>query len=70
MDPDVPTSDGTKEYNVLKLKIFEIFPKKVKLAIGECCNIRFRYNIKDVNEHSLMTSMFEMTNICEIKLKY
>ena len=61
MDPDEPTSEGTKEYNVLKLKIFEIYPRSYKLKKGEYCNVRFRYNIKEEKEHSLRV-IFQIVN--------
>lgn len=59
MDPDEPTAHT--DYNVVKLKIFEIFPRKVKLATGQFCNIRIRYNIRDVNEHKLKV-VFQIVN--------
>jgi hypothetical protein len=61
MDPDEPTSEGTREYHVLKHKIFEIEPRKFKLKKNECCNIKFTYNIQEKNDHSLRV-IFQIVN--------
>lgn len=61
MDPVEPTSHETKEYQVLKEKLFEIDPRKNKLEPNECCNIRFRYNIKELGEHRLRV-IFQIVN--------
>ena len=61
MDPVEPTSHETKEYQVLKEKLFEIEPRKNKLEPDESCNIRFRYNIKDVGDHRLRV-IFQIVN--------
>ena len=49
------------DYRISKEKIFEIEPRKNKLKPGECCNIRFRYNIKEAGEHRLKI-MFQIVN--------
>lgn len=61
MDPDEPTSEGTREYHVLKHKIFEVEPRRFKLKKNECCNIKFTYNIQEKNEHSLRV-IFQIVN--------
>jgi hypothetical protein len=61
MDPDEPTSEGTKEYHVLKYKIFDIEPRKFKLKKNECCNIKFTYNIQEKADHSLRV-IFQIVN--------
>ena len=61
MDPDEPTSEGTKEYHVLKHKIFEIWPRKFKLKKYECCNIKFTYNIVEERDHYLRV-IFQIVN--------
>ncbi len=47
MDPVGPTSHERWEYQVLKEIIFEIEPRKNRFNTPECCNIKFRYNIKE-----------------------
>lgn len=63
MDPVEQTSNETLEYKVLKEKIFEIEPKKNKLMPDECCNIRFRYSLKDTSDatHKLRV-IFQIVN--------
>ena len=63
MDPVEPTSHETKEYLVLKEKIFDIEPRKSKLEPDEYCNIRFRYNLRnnDKDEHQLRV-IFQIVN--------
>ncbi len=61
MDPVEPTSHETKEYLVLKEKIFEIEPRKSKLEPNEYCNIRFRYHLKERDEHQLRV-IFQIVN--------
>jgi hypothetical protein len=61
MDPVEPTSHERWEYQVLKEKLFEIEPRRNKLNPHECCNIRFRYNIKEKGTHWLRV-IFQITN--------
>lgn len=61
MDPVEPTSADEIEYHVIKEHIFEIEPRKSKLEPNECCNIRFRYNIKEKGEHRLKV-IFQIIN--------
>jgi hypothetical protein len=61
MEPIDTDSRHPDEFKVLKDKIFEIDPRKNKLNPGECCNIRFRYNIKEIGEHNLKI-MFQIVN--------
>jgi hypothetical protein len=49
------------DYRISKEKIFEIEPRKNKLKPGECCNIRFRYNVKEIGDHRLKI-MFQIVN--------
>ena len=61
MDPVEPSSNEVQEYHVLKEKLFEVTPRKSKLEPGKCCNIRFRFNIKDKGEHKLRV-IFQIVN--------
>lgn len=61
MDPVEPTSHETLEYHVLKEKLFEIDPRKNKLEPNECCNIRFRYHVKEKGDHRLRV-IFQIVN--------
>ena len=61
MDRVEPTSHEPWEFQVLKGKLFEIEPRKNKLNPHECCNIRFRYNIKEKGTHWLGV-IFQITN--------
>lgn len=48
------TSNETKEYQILKNNLFDICPRKGKLDPNQFCNIRLRYDVKQVGEHKLM----------------
>ena len=61
MDPVEPSSNDKLEYHVLKEKIFQIEPRKNKLDPNECCNIRLRYNRKEIGEHRLRV-IFQIVN--------
>ena len=50
MDVVEASSNETKEYQVLKNNIFDIYPRKNRLEPNELCNIRFRYDIKQIGE--------------------
>jgi hypothetical protein len=62
MDPVEPSSNEQQEYHVLKEKLFEVSPRKSKLEPGKCCNIRFRFNIKDKGEKHKLRVIFQIVN--------
>lgn len=61
MDVVEASSNETKEYQVLKNNIFDIYPRKNRLEPNELCNIRFRYDIKQLGEHRLRV-IFQIVN--------
>ena len=61
MDVVEASSNETKEYQVLKNNLFDIYPRKNKLEPNEFCNIRFRYDIKQIGEHRLRV-IFQIVN--------
>jgi len=61
MDVVEASSNETKEYQVLKNNIFDIYPRKFKLEPNELCNIRFRYDVKQTGDHRLRV-IFQIVN--------
>ncbi len=61
MDEVQTTSNETKEYQILKNNLFDIYPRQCKLEPNEYCNIRLRYDIKQLGEHRLRV-IFQIFN--------
>ena len=61
MDVIESSSNETKEFQVCKNNLFDIYPRKSKLEPGEVCNIRFRYDIKMFGDHRLRV-IFQIVN--------
>ena len=51
----------TKDRSVLKEKLFEIEPRKNKLNLNECFNIKISNNIKETGTH-WQRIIFQITN--------
>ena len=61
MDPVESIFQDKIEYHILKEHVFTLEPKKGKLNPNECCNIRLRYNIKEIGIHTLRV-VFKIVN--------
>ena len=55
------SSNETKEYQILKNNLFDIYPRQNKLEPNEFCNIRFRYDKKQIGEHKIRV-IFQIVN--------
>jgi hypothetical protein len=55
------TSNETKEYLILKNNLFDIHPRQGKLEPDEYCNIRLRYDVKQIGDHRLRV-IFQIIN--------
>lgn len=61
MDEIETSSNETKEYQILKNNLFDIYPRQNKLQPNEYCNIRLRYDVKQLGEHRLRV-IFQIIN--------
>ena len=61
MDPVESIFQDKIEYHILKEHVFTLEPQKGKLNPNECCNIRLRYNIKEIGIHTLKV-LFKIVN--------
>ena len=61
MDEQQTSNNETREYQILKHNLFDIYPRTCKLEPGEFCNIRMRYDVKQIGEHRLRV-IFQIVN--------
>jgi len=61
MEEQQTTNNETREYQILKQNLFDIYPRHCKLEPGEFVNIRMRYDVKQIGEHKLRV-IFQIVN--------
>jgi hypothetical protein len=61
MDEQQTSNNETREYQILKQNLFDIYPRQFKLEPGEFVNIRMRYDVKQIGEHKLRV-IFQIIN--------